>query len=104
MMVNSGIDTENYQLALKLIRRELADMKSGNFTDIEIENAKKSLINAMKIGYDSISGETDFVYNQHISRNDLTLDQVIAYVSRVTRQNIIDVSQNIIEDTVYFLK
>ena len=104
MIVNSGIDAENYELALKLIRKELADVKSGNFTDIEIENAKKSLINAMKIGYDAISGETDFIYNQHISRNGLTLDQVIAYVVGVTRQSIIDVSQGITEDTVYFLK
>lgn len=104
MMVNSGIDPDQYDRALKLIRKELEDVKLGNFTDLEIENAKRSIINSMKAGYDSISGETDFIYNQHISRNDLTLDQVIAYVSKVTRQDIIDVSQEVIEDTVYFLR
>lgn len=104
MMVNSGIDVDKYDLALKLIRKELEDVKMGNFTDLEMDKAKKSIVNALKAGYDSISGETDFIYNQHISRNKLSLDEVIAYVLNVSRQDIIDVSQGIIEDTVYFLR
>ena len=43
MMVNSGIDPDQYDRALKLIRKELEDVKLGNFTDLEIEKAKRSI-------------------------------------------------------------
>ena len=46
MYVYSGIESQNYEKALNIIDEQLKDMVAGNFTDKEIELAKKSLINS----------------------------------------------------------
>ena len=46
MYVYSGIESQNYEKALKIIDEQLKDMVAGNFTDKEIDLAKKSLINS----------------------------------------------------------
>lgn len=103
MLVSSGIDVENYDKALNLIRIELEAVKNGKFSDLELENAKKSIINTLKTVNDSISGESDFVYNQYVSETDLTLDDVAMYIEKVTKESIIESMKGIKEDTVFFL-
>ena len=40
IFVNAGIEIENYEKALNLIKEQLQDMKEGNFDDQDIKNAK----------------------------------------------------------------
>ena len=56
MYVYSGIEAQNYEKALKIIDEQLKDMMSGNFTDKEINLAKKSLINSKLESMDQASG------------------------------------------------
>ncbi|WP_101773039.1 EF-P 5-aminopentanol modification-associated protein YfmF [Peptostreptococcus faecalis] len=104
MMVNSGIEIDNYERALELIRKELQDLKYGVISDLEIENAKKSMINSFNVSYDSVSGESSFVYNQFISRTNLSLEEVIGYINDVDKAGIVEAMKNVVEDTVYFLR
>lgn len=104
MLVSAGIEVDLYEKALKLITKELDDVKKGNFSDKDIENAKKSILNGFRASYDSISGESDFTYNQFISKTSLKFEDVVNYVSKVTREDIVDAMKNIIEDTVYYIK
>ena len=41
IFVNCGIEIGNYEKALELIKRQIEDMKKGEFTEDDIENAKK---------------------------------------------------------------
>lgn len=104
MIVNSGIDADNYEKALELIKKELHDVLNGNFTDLELENAKKSIINSLKASYDSVSGESEFYCNQFISKTNLSIEEVISYIENTTKEKIIDSMKKIKLDTVYFLK
>ncbi len=104
MLVSAGIEVDLYEKALKLITKELDDVKKGNFSDKDIENAKKSILNGFRASYDSISGESDFTYNQFISKTSLKFEDVVNYVSKVTREDIVDAMKNIIEDTFYYIK
>lgn len=104
MLVSAGIEVDLYEKALKLIREELEDVRNGNFSNKDIENAKKSIINGFRASYDSISGESDFTYNQFISKTSLKFEDVMNYILIVTREDIVDAMKNIIEDTVYYIK
>lgn len=104
MLVSAGIEVDMYEKAIKLITNELNDVKAGKFTDMDIEKAKKSILNAFKASYDSVSGESDFTYNQFISDTHLKFEEVTAYISEVSREDIIEAMENIIEDTVFYIK
>ena len=39
--INCGVEIENYQKALDIIKKQIEDMSTGNFTEEEVENAKK---------------------------------------------------------------
>lgn len=40
IFIRCGIEIDNYEKTLKLIKEQLEDMKNGNFTDEDIKNAK----------------------------------------------------------------
>ena len=40
IMVRAGIEIENYEKALEITKKQLEDMKKGEFTDEDIQNAK----------------------------------------------------------------
>ena len=104
MIVSSGIEVNNYEKALGLVTKELEDVINGNFSEDDIEYAKKSLINSLKASYDSVSGESDFTYNQFISQTGLGINDVIEYVSKVNKESIIEAMKDIEEDTIYYLR
>lgn len=104
MLVSAGIELDLYEKALKLVTKELNDVKNGNFSDKDIENAKKSILNTFRASHDSISGESDFTYNQFISDTNLKFEEVTDYISGVGREDIIEAMKNIVEDTVYYIK
>ena len=56
MYVYSGIESQNYDKALKIIDEQLKDMVSGNFSEKEIDLAKKYLINSKLESMDQASG------------------------------------------------
>ena len=49
IFINAGIEIENYEKAIKIIKEQLESMKNGEFTEEEIENEKKSLISGIKL-------------------------------------------------------
>lgn len=104
MFISSGIDAENYNKARELISKELEDTKTGNITSIELENAKKSIINSLKSIGDSIISDMDFLYNQYVSNSNLSLEEVISYIEKVDINMIIESMKDVKEDTVFFLK
>nr|WP_314277191.1 pitrilysin family protein [uncultured Peptostreptococcus sp.] len=104
MFISSGIDAENYNKARELISKELEDTKTGNITSIELENAKKSIINSLKSVGDSIISDMDFLYNQYVSNSNLSLEEVISYIEKVDINMIIESMKDVKEDTVFFLK
>lgn len=104
MFISSGIDIENYDRAIELIRRELDDTSQGKISQLELDNAKKSLINSLKAIGDSIVSDVEFTYNQYISGSKLTVEDVIGYVEKVDIDMIIESMKDVKEDTVFFLK
>ena len=73
ILVHCGIDIEKYEKALETIKEQIEDMKKGNFTDKDIEDAKKLIISSVK----SISAEQDteitYDYGQELSNEHTTI-------------------------------
>ena len=62
IIINCGIEIENYDKALTIIKKQIEDMKNGDFTDEDIENAKKGIIAAIKTIDDEQDTEITYFY------------------------------------------
>ena len=103
MYVYSGIESENYEKAVKIINEQLKDMIAGNFTDKEIELAKKSLINSKLESMDQASGMMAHEALNKLLKEPLTVEEWVNEVNSVTAEQIVSVAKKIKEDTIFFL-
>lgn len=104
MIVSSGIEFANYEKAKSEIFVQLDAVKTGDFTDDELQIAKSFIVNSYNSFFDSPYMLRDYYYGQKFCTNKDSLEDAIDKVNNVTRQDIIDAFSYITADTVYFLK
>ncbi|MCL2096238.1 MAG: insulinase family protein [Oscillospiraceae bacterium] len=104
MTVSCGVEVENKQKALDEIFKQLEDVKSGNFTAQEIENAKLGVINGYKKVYDNFGSIAYWYFNRLLQGEIKTPEQVIEEIEKIGRGEIINAANKLTLDTVYFLK
>ncbi len=104
MMISSGIETKNYQMAYDEIMAQADKMIKGEITEDEFTGAKKYLSNSFNSMKDSISAMEDFYMSQLICKTDDTLDEIIAKINRVTLDEVKAIGNEIKLNTIYFLK
>ena len=104
IFINCGIDIPNYEKALELIREQIEDMKKGDFTEEEIQNAKKGIIATIKTIEDEQDTEVSYYFGQELSSQKVSVKEYIEKIKKVNKKNIIDIANKITINTIYFLK
>lgn len=104
IIISCGIEIKNYDKALEIIRKQLEDMKQGNFTNEELENGKKGIISAIKGIEDEQDTEITYYFGQELSGNEVTTDEYINEIQQVSREDVINVANSVNINTIYFLK
>lgn len=104
IFVETGIEFENREKAENEILLQLDNMKNGQITNDEINQAKKSIINTYKSFADSPALMTEFYLGQFTAGDETELEEFIENIESVTVEDIIDAARKVKVDTVYFLK
>lgn len=104
IFVKAGIDIPNYQKALSLIKEQLNQMKNGDFTEQDIENAKLIISSSIESIPESQDQEITYYYSQEISDKFVNIDEYIKNINSVTKEQILEIANNIQINTIYFLK
>ena len=104
IFIKCGIEIKNYEKAMKIIRKQLEDMKSGNFTEDDISNAKKGIISSIKSIDDEQDTEITYFFGQELTNNKISLDEYISKIEKITKEDIIKIANSITINTIYFLK
>ncbi|MBQ8393396.1 MAG: insulinase family protein [Clostridia bacterium] len=104
LMVASGIEFTNKEIAEEAILKQLEAIKNGEITVEELENAKRSLCNSYMSIYDGVYPMEIWTLNRSLSGNyDTPLDEK-RKVESATIEEIVEYAKGITLDTVYFLK
>ena len=103
MMVCSGIEAQNYEKTVNLVKEQVQKLKDGDITESEISNAKIAFINSLNSLNDEIGRISDFYFSQSISKNKSDLDQIKNMINKSTKEDIVDAIKDIQLDTIYFL-
>ncbi len=104
MLVASGIEVENKSKAFDEIILQLENMKKGDISDEEMSNAKKSLLNSYKEISDSASGLCSWYLSRILGEDFSDPEDFAEKITKVTKEEVCEVANNISLDTVYFLK
>lgn len=104
IFMNCGIEIDNYEKTVELAKKQLEDMKKGDFTEEEIENAKKGIIASIKGIEDEQDTILTYYFGQELTKNKVTLEEYKEIIEKVTKDKILEIAKNIEVDTIYFLK
>ncbi len=103
MMVNAGIEFDNFEKAYSETMAQFEEMKKGNITDLEIESSKGFLINSLNSYYDDQGSLISFYLGEKIGQTFADIDQCIERIKLVTKEDAARVMSKVKLDTVYFL-
>lgn len=103
IFIRCGIEVDNYQKALDIIKEQLDNIKNGNFTDEDINNAKCYLISGIKAIEEEQDSEIVFYIGNEISNINMTLKQYIEVIQNITKEEIIEFANLLEYNTIYFL-
>ncbi|MNI18263.1 hypothetical protein D3C73_716650 [compost metagenome] len=103
MTIQSGIEIDNYDKALEIIEAQLASMKAGEISELEMNQTKAMLRNSLLEIQDSAFEMIAYDFNRVLSGKDRPTEQLLSQVEKVTPQDVVDVANGIHMDTIYFL-
>ena len=103
LLVAAGIEIENYEKAKDLILRQVKAIQQGDITEQEFEAAINSYLDAVTQMKDKQRTQAEFYLGQTICNVEGNLDDLTEKIRQVTKEAVVQVSQRILLDTVYFL-
>ena len=79
-------------------------MKKGDFTQEDIDNAKKGIIATIKTIDDEQDTGITYYFGQEMSNTKVTPEEYIEKINRVDKSKVEDIANKISINTVYFLR
>ena len=104
IMIRAGIEIENYEKAIEIIKEQLEDMKNGKFTDEDIKSAKNLIFGTINSIEEEQDTEISYYFGQELAKSDVTIEEYRKRIEKVTKEQIIEVANNVKTNTIYFLK
>jgi predicted Zn-dependent peptidase len=102
--IRCGIEIQNYEKAIEVIKEQLDAMKNGDFTEEEIGNAKKYVAAGLRTTREEQDSELTYYFGQELSDEFTTFEEYEEKINKVTKEDIQKVAQNIKINTIYFLR
>jgi predicted Zn-dependent peptidase len=103
IFIRCGIEVDNYQKALDIIKEQMQNIKDGNFSDKDIDDAKCYLISGIKSIEEEQDSEIVFYIGNEITNTNMSLKEYIDAIQNVTKEQIIEFANKIEYNTIYFL-
>ncbi|WP_246110730.1 EF-P 5-aminopentanol modification-associated protein YfmF [Thermosediminibacter litoriperuensis] len=103
MLVSCGIDFNKLGKTIDIIKKQIKDIKEGRISDYEFESSRKSLINSYREAADSPPMIISLYLDGIINGVEESIEEIIAKIQRVTKEDVVRVAGKVTLDTVYFL-
>ena len=103
MLISSGIEFNNKNKTLGIINQQLDDICQGRISDYEFDSTIKSLVNSFKEAADNPSMIISLYLDGIINGMQISTEEIIKNLYKVTKEDVINVAQKVNLDTVFFL-
>lgn len=103
LIIYSGVDEKQTDLAIKLIKKTLKDMKNNAFSNSSLENAISLISSSLLIYMDKQSSIINNYYAVDILDSD-NLETRLKKFAKVNREDILNIAKKISLDTIFLLE
>ncbi len=104
MFISAGINDADRDKVREIVDSQLEDMVRGKISDVELENTRQGLINKILSQQDSPGGMISFHLDGSVGGKTIAVEEMIAGIEAVTREEIMTVAERIVLDTVFLLR
>ena len=104
IFINCGIEISNYEKALEIVKKQIDDMKKGDFTEEDIENAKKGIISTIDLIDDEQDTGITYYFGQELSNNKISPEEYKEIIQKVQKDDIVKIANSVSINIIYFLK
>ena len=104
IFINCGIEIANYEKAVDLIKEQISEMKNGNFTEEDLQNAKKSIIAVVNTIEDEQDTGIAYYFGQEMSEKATSVEEYISKIENINKEEVLKVANKIEINTIYFLR
>ncbi len=103
LMIYTGIDSKDKGLCIKLVNKAMDEMRNGEFTLEELENAKKTVISSIKMSEDTQGGIINNYLFNNIDNLPLSEERIKEF-NTISKEEIMEVANKVKLNTIYLLK
>lgn len=103
LIVNAGIEFQNFEKARDEVMMQLEEIKQGNISYHEFTSSINAIVNTCNSYYDDQRALATYYLSDSITATNRTLDEYISEIKKVTVEDVANVAKKLKLDTVYFL-
>lgn len=103
LVIQAGIDKDNYEKTLKLIEKDMSDMCKGKFSDEDISIAREYFLTALEEVLESPDRIIDNYLMMELIGTD-TIEKKREMIMKVTKDEIVKLAKKVKLDTVFLLE
>ena len=103
MLVSSGVEFSNFEIAFDEILAQLGNVKKGDVSEWELLSAKRSIITSIKSAMDSPSGLLELYFDSSVSAAPYDPEKLCDMIGNVSLDRVVETASEIEIDTAYFL-
>ena len=104
IFINCGIEIANYEKALEIVKKQIEDMKNGDFTEEDIQNAKKGIISTIDLIDDEQDTAVTYYFGQELSEHKIGADEYKEKIEKIQKEDIVKIANAVSINIIYFLK
>lgn len=90
LVVSTGIEHQNIDKTIKLIKEQFNRCQNGDFSDELIDVTKKMIVNSLKTSRDDMNSIISYAYNNSLLERELTIEENIDRISNVSKESIVE--------------
>lgn len=102
--IQSGIEIPNYEKAVEIIHQQLADLKAGVISDLELNQTKAMIRNLLREIQDSAFEMISYDFNRVLSGKERTTQELLEQIEALSKSDIQKAADTFELDTIYFLR
>ena len=103
LIINSGINKENYDTVIKLTDEVMDNIINGEFTNKDVSDAKMEILYSLASIFENNRSIIEYYYGMSVF-NSHDIDTKIKMINKVTKEDIMKFASKIKKAGVFFLK
>lgn len=104
MLVGAGIEAVNTEKTLNLIDFYIEEMKSGHFTESDLQLAKKSIVSSVDAISDYPNSFVNYYYSFALFNKKFDLEAFKNRIENVTHEDVVEAAKKLSKDTIYLMQ